>query len=402
MSIKCEDRFTEIYHKSPHGIAYCPYRVNPIGAHSDYNQGFLTGLTIDRGIHIAYCPKNNGVIELCSLQFDKRAQWHIAQTPKTKRDDWADYLRGATLQLAARHTLTTGISGVIQGELPIGGLSSSAAVVLAFVQALCDVNGIRITAQEMIEISVGVENRYIGFNCGKNDPSCEVLSRQDKLLFLDTKTDEYQLIGLGEASEAAAQLPQYAIAIFFSGLERRIAGSNKFNMRVDESRAAAYALKAYAGMEYGKFSETNLREIPRDIYEQYQGRLPENWRRRAEHWYTEQERVLQGVEAWRQGDLTTFGRLSFESGKSSIENWETGSDELRVLYDIMTHTDGIYGGRFSGAGLKGCCMALIDPAFSHEIEQQVGDEYLRHFPLLRGKYSYHLCHSANGVNPFNE
>ena len=188
----------------------------------------------------------------------------------------------------------------------------------------------------------------------------------------------------------------YRIAVFFSGIERTLAGS-KFNMRVDEARSAAYALMAYAGMEYGKFPEANLRAVPREIYEQYKSRLPETWRRRAEHWYTEFERVEKGAEAWRRGDLETYGRLSFESGQSSISNWETGSPELKMLYDIMCHTDGIYGGRFSGAGFKGCCMALIDPAYEESIKRQVTSEYLKAFPLLEGKYSVHLCDSADGL-----
>ena len=188
----------------------------------------------------------------------------------------------------------------------------------------------------------------------------------------------------------------YEIAIFFSGVERNLAGS-KFNMRVDEAKSAAYALMAYAGMEYGKFEEARLRDVPREIFEQYKERLPENWCKRATHFYTEFERVEKGAEAWRRGDLDTYGRLSFESGFSSIHNWETGSDELKTLYEIMKTTDGIYGGRFSGAGFKGCCMALVDPAFKETIEERVTREYLKVFPDLTGKYSVHFCHSADGV-----
>lgn len=104
-----------------------------------------------------------------------------------------------------------------------------------------------------------------------------------------------------------------------------------------------------------------------------------------------------GAEAWRRGDIEEYGRLSFESGRSSIENWETGSPELKKLYEIMTRTDGIYGGRFSGAGFKGCCMALIDPAYEESIFRKVEDEYLDAFPALRGRYGAYLCHSADGV-----
>lgn len=386
----CQDRFLEIYKKLPESLAFCPYRVCPLGAHSDHNLGKVTGLAIDKGIYLAYRAKQNGVVELCSLQFEKRAQWHVREVPKYKENDWADYLRGATLKLGERYPLVRGLSGVIQGTLPIGGLSSSAAVVLVFLKALCEVNNIKPAPRELIQCSVEAENQYVGVSSGKLDQSCEVYCRRDHLLYLDTQDDQYELIPTSPA------MPPYRIAIFFSGVERTLAGS-KFNMRVDECRSAAYALAAYAGMEYGKFKETNMRDIPREVYEKYRDRLPKPWQLRAEHWFSEFKRVEQGAEAWRRGDLETYGHLSFESGWSSINNWETGSPELKALYDIMTHTEGIYGGRFSGAGFKGCCMALIDPAYEETICKSVTEEYLRAFPLLENKFSIHICQSADGL-----
>ncbi len=386
----CQDRFLEIYKKLPESLAFCPYRVCPLGAHSDHNLGKVTGLAIDKGIYLAYRAKQNGVVELCSLQFEKRAQWHVREVPKYKENDWADYLRGATLKLGERYPLVRGLSGVIQGTLPIGGLSSSAAVVLVFLKALCEVNNIKPAPRELIQCSVEAENQYVGVSSGKLDQSCEVYCRRDHLLYLDTQDDQYELIPTSPA------MPPYRIAIFFSGVERTLAGS-KFNMRVDECRSAAYALAAYAGMEYGKFKETNMRDIPCEVYEKYRDRLPKPWQLRAEHWFSEFKRVEQGAEAWRRGDLETYGRLSFESGWSSINNWETGSPELKALYDIMTHTEGIYGGRFSGAGFKGCCMALIDPTYEESICKSVTEEYLRAFPLLENKFSIHICQSADGL-----
>ena len=388
--MRCEQRFEQIYNREPDAVSFCPYRICPIGAHSDHNLGKITGLAIDKGIHIAYSQKHNGVIELVSLQFDKRAQWHISSTPETKQNDWADYLRGATIELARRYPLHTGLSGVIEGTLPIGGLSSSAAVIIAFLAALCRVNRIHPTAHEIIMTALAAENNYVGVSCGKLDQSCEIYSMKDRLLYLDTKDDSFELIPQNR------NMKPYEIMIFFSGIERTLAGS-KFNMRVDELKSAAYALKAFSGMEYGKFNETFLRDVPRSVYDQYKDRLPENWAKRAEHWYTEFERVEAGAEAWRRGDIEEFGRLSFASGKSSIYNWETGSPELKKLYEIMTRTDGIYGGRFSGAGFKGCCMALVDPAFEESILDTVGREYIAAFPALEGKYSAHVCHSADGV-----
>ena len=386
----CEEKFLEIYTHLPEGVAFCPYRICPIGAHSDHNLGKITGLAIDKGVHIAYHPKKNGVVEMTSLQFPKRAQWHIASVPKEKENDWADYLRGATWALGKRFPLTVGLSGVIEGSLPIGGLSSSAAVILAFLSALCKVNGVHLSSQDMIDTAFDAEKNYVGVSVGKLDQSCEVLSRKDHLLYLDTADGSYDLIPTNP------QMKPYEIAIFFSGLEHSLAGS-KYNMRVDELRAGAYALCAFAGLEYGKFRDTNARSIPFAVYQEYKNRLPGPWARRCEHWYAEFQRVEAGAEAWRRGDIEEYGRLSFESGWSSIHNWESGAPEQIRLYEIMRKTDGIYGGRFSGAGFKGCCMALIDPAFEESVTQKVSEAYLKDFPHLKDKYSVHICHSADGA-----
>ena len=387
----CDNRFSEIYGRDPEGLSFCPYRICPIGAHVDHNLGKITGLAIDKGIHIAYAAKQNGVVEMASLQFPKRAQWHIASVPHQKQGDWADYLRGATLMLGKRYRLNLGICGVIEGSLPIGGLSSSAAVIISFLSALCRVNGISLGKQEIIDIAFEAESQYVGVNVGKLDQSCEVLSRKGSLLYLDTMNGEYELI------PQHPDMKPWKIAVFFSGLEHSLAGS-KYNMRVDELRSGVYALQAFAGMEYGKFKDANARYVPRETYERLKDRLPATWARRCEHWYTEFERVEKGAEAWRRGDIETYGRLSFESGWSSIHNWESGAPEQIHLYDIMTRTEGIYGGRFSGAGFKGCCIALIDPAFEESVRERVSEEYLRAFPEMRGRYDVFICESADGVS----
>ena len=388
--MKCEERFKEIYGRDAVDIAFCPYRICPIGAHSDHNLGKITGLAIDKGIHIAYAPKQNGVVEMASLQFPKRAQWHIASVPNQKQDDWADYLRGATWALNKKAKLNVGLCGVIEGSLPIGGLSSSAAVIISFLTALCKVNDIRLNQQEIIDVAYDAELNYVGVSVGKLDQSCEVLSKKNQLLYLDTLDGKYELI------PQPATMKPYKIAIFFSGLEHSLAGS-KFNMRVDELRSGVYALQAFADMEYGKFKEANARNVPREVYMKYKNRLPEPWARRCEHWYTEFERVEKGAEAWRRGDIETYGRLSFESGWSSIYNWESGAPEQIRLYEIMTQTEGIYGGRFSGAGFKGCCMALIDPAYEESVSREVTEKYLAAYPEMKGKYEVFICDSADGV-----
>lgn len=388
--MQCVEVYEQLYHQEPAGVAFCPYRISPLGAHIDHQHGKINGLAIDQGIHMAYRPKQNGVIELQSLNFPKRAQFFVSAVPETRAGDWADHLRGAAKALGERYPLKTGLSGVIEGSLPIGGLSSSAAVIICFLTALCKVNGIRLAPMEMIRTAQAAENQYVGVACGKLDQSCEVLSKKDHLLYLDTRDDSYELIPTPE------QMKPYRIAVFFSGLERSLRNS-KYNLRQDECKAAAYALLGYAGLDYGAFADTRLRDVPFTVFDAYKNRLPEPWRRRAEHYYGEFARAERGAQLWRRGDLEGYGQLVFDSGRSSIENYECGCDELKTLYEILRDTRGVYGGRFSGAGFKGCCMALIDPELTEEIGAKVSAAYLKAYPGLAGKYGYHLCASADGA-----
>lgn len=389
--MKCVETYEFLYHKSPSAIAFCPYRISPLGAHIDHQFGKINGLAIEKGIHFAYSIKHSGICEIQSVNFPgKRAQFHVSSIPEVKQNDWADHLRGAALVLGRKNKLKYGVAGVLEGGLPIGGLSSSAAVIIVFLSALCKVNDIHLGAWELIMTAQAAENQYVGVNCGKLDQSCEVLCKKDNLLYLDTKDDSYELI------PTAPSMPEYKIAIFFSGLERSLAHS-AYNARQDECKAAAFALKAFSGMPYEKFVDSRLRDVPVEIYRRFGDRLPENWKKRAEHYYTEIARAEAGAEAWRRGDLHSYGRLVFASGYSSVHNYESGCPELIKLYEIMCHTDGIYGGRFSGAGFKGCCMALIDPKYSESIERNVEEAYLKAFPALRGKYQFALCESADGI-----
>lgn len=388
-ALACVKKYNEIYGKDPEAVAFCPYRISPLGAHIDHQFGKINGLAIDKGIHIAYSRKENGVVELKSLNFPKRAQFHIREIPEVKTGDWADHCRGAAKMIAEKWPLRYGLSAVIEGSLPIGGLSSSAAVIIAFMSALAAVNRIQLEPWDTIMTAKKAENEYVGVNCGKLDQACEVLSNKNQLLYLDCADDSYEHIPWTG--------PEFKVAVFFSGLERSLANS-AYNLRQDECKAAAYNLLAYAGLPYGKFKETRLRNVPAPVFEEYKDRLPENFRKRATHYFTEYARSEAGVKVWKQGNLEEYGQLVFESGRSSIENYECGCPELITLYEIMTKTDGIYGGRFSGAGFKGCCMALVDPEKAEQVLAMVEREYLKAYPALQGKYLGTICESADGVD----
>ncbi|NLA85386.1 MAG: GHMP kinase [Clostridiales bacterium] len=369
---------------------FSPYRICPIGAHVDHQHGLITGFAIDKGVELTYSITDDGIVEMKSANFSGEVSFSIFDVPGPSNGDWGKYLRGAVAALKQKYEITKGIRGVIEGSLPIGGLSSSAAVILCYIMALCHANNIEVDKQELIHIASYAERKYVGINNGILDQACQVLCKKDHLLYLDTRSEEYELIPKNPA------MPDFELAVFYSGLSRSLSNTG-YNTRTDECRAASWYLKAMEGMEIGPFSETKLRDIEPDIYEKWKTSLPERFRKRAEHFYGECQRVEKGVEAWKKGDIEAFGRLVFESGRSSIENYETGSEELIALHNIMSDTEGIYGGRFSGAGFKGCCIALIDPAKKEEIKERVTKLYLEQFPHLEGAFSVHFCNTDNGV-----
>ena len=368
---------------------FCPYRICPLGAHVDHQLGLVTGFALDKGITLEYEPTEDGSVTITSKNFDGKVEFNIANLPE-RQAYWGDFAVGSAMMLSEKYTLTKGFTGVIEGTLPVGGLSSSAAVIITYLSTLMHVNGIMLTQPQIIQYAIRVEREFIGVNVGKLDQSCEVYCRKNRILYLDTLDDTAELI------PCSPNMPPFKIAIIYSGVSRKLAGS-AYNLRVDECKAAAYALKGYSGMEYGRLADTHLREVPESVYEEYKDRLPENWRKRAHHYYHEQERVRKGIEAWRKGDIKTFGQMIFESGRSSIAYYEAGSEPLKALYEIMLRTDGVYGGRFSGAGFNGCCMAIIDPDKADAIREYITTEYAKVFPEYMKDYVFEICDTADGV-----
>ena len=376
------------YEETPMYTAFTPYRISPLGAHVDHNLGLITGFAIDKGIHIAYSLNTNGIIELESIQFPKKCSWHILNTPSKKINDWADPLRGATIELNNRYPLRYGITAIIDGELPIGGLSSSSSLIITFINALAFINGIKLSNEELIEISEYAENNYLGIENGKLNQLCEIYSKKNKLLYVDMLDNSYKLI------DTPSNMDKYVIGLFFSGIEKN---GSSYNTRTDELRSTAYLLKALDGIDYGNYKDTNMRDIPYEVYLKHKSKLPSSYIKRAEHWYSELDRVRSGIDYYRKGNIKEFGKLVTESGESTINNWETGSKEMIDLFNIIKSCKGVYGTRFAGSGYKGFCMAFIDPKYKDKILNEVEDKYLDKYPYLKDKYSAHICNTADGI-----
>ena len=369
---------------------FSPYRVCPLGAHVDHQHGLVTGFAIDKGVDLRFEVREDSLVSLQSNDYEGVVEFDVTKPVQVREKHWGDYARGAKYALRKRFELTHGIEGTLQGSLPVGGLSSSAAVLIAYVMALAKANGITLQPFEIAQIASEAEREYIGLNNGLLDQACIALGKKDGLLFLDCDTNEYRVI------KRNPKMPDFEIGIFFSGLTRNLVNSD-YNLRVSECKTAAWNMLAYTDQPLRSLDRTFLRDIPKATFDKTRIAMPARFARRAEHFYSEYRRVRQGVTAWETGNLKLFGRLSFESCESSIHNYECGSPELIAIYDIMRTLPGVWGGRFSGAGFKGACIALVDPAHKENIETELTRRYLEQFPEYEETFKVFWVHPDDGA-----
>lgn len=369
---------------------FSPYRICPVGAHVDHQHGLVTGFAIDKGVTLDYEVTPDGSVSLTSASFPGAIEFNLAQETLVRQGDWGDYARGAKFALRKKFALTRGIRGRISGTLPVGGLSSSAAVLIAYVMAFAQANGITLTPMEVALTASVAEREYIGLNNGLLDQACIALGRRNHLLMLDCDTNDYRLIA------PSPSLPPFRLIIIFSGLTRSLVNSD-YNLRVSECRTAAWCVKAYDEAPLPPLDRTYLRDVPHERFTLHRERMPRRFALRAEHFYGEHRRVREAVTAWEAGDLAWLGRLSDQSCQSSINNYQCGSPELIAIHSAMTGVDGVYGGRFSGAGFKGACIAIADADKAQAAAETILSRYLEQFPQYRSTAAAYIVSSDDGA-----
>lgn len=383
-------KFTRRYPDQQPRIVKSPLRICPLGAHVDHQHGLVTGMALQASVNLAYIPNDQGYIRIQSLDFPDEDYFNIENVPAMVPGHWGNYVRGSVLALSRKYRLTRGFEGFISGKLPIGGLSSSAAVATAYLMALCDVNGLDVSREELIQQSHWMENHFIGLKNGILDQSANILSRNGHLMVMDCHTGQYELV------PASTKLPKFEVVVVYSGLSTALIGTD-YNNRVDECKVSAWLLQEIAHGSVSPLKDVCLRDVDPAVYHKYINWIPGRFKKRAEHFFSENERVRRGVEYWAQGDLRAFGRLMFESGQSSISNYECGCPELITIYELLCECPGVYGARFSGAGYRGCCIGLIDPKRKKDIARILHTEYPARHPLYRDRYQVHFCGTDDGA-----
>lgn len=367
-----------------------PLRICPLGAHVDHQHGLVTGMALQASVNLVYYANEEGYIRIQSLDFPDEEYFYMDNVPAMVPGHWGNYVRGAVVALSRKYKLHHGFTALISGKLPIGGLSSSAAVMTSYLMALCDVNELQVSKEELIQYSHWAENNYIGLNNGILDQAANILSLDEHLMYMDCRTGKYELIRRAET------MPEFEVAVVYSGLSTALIGTD-YNNRVDECKVSAWLLQEIAHGSVTALKDVRLRDIDPELYKKYINWIPGRFRKRAEHFFTENERVRKGVEYWAKGDLKSFGQLMFESGHSSIFNYECGCPELITIFNLLSECPGVYGARFSGAGYRGCCIALIDPRFKQEIGQVIHEGYPSQHPAFKDKYKLAFCGTDDGA-----
>jgi galactokinase len=363
--------------------------------------GLVTGMTIDRNILLAFTPNREGKVGISSSTFSPPLEFSLDDVPARVPGDWGNYIRGAVVALQQKYDLQYGIYGVVHGDMPIGGLSSSAAVGVAYLLALEQANSLEVPPVENIRLDQYIENVYLGLNNGILDQSIILLSDKKYLTYLDCQSVEVQMI------DSPFQQHDFEIVVVHSGISEVLVGTD-YNRRVAECQEAARLMLEWAGYDVpdpstplrrgsgqgSGHSSLALRLVPEEVYHTYSRRLPEKLGKRAAHFFTEMQRVREGIAAWGKGDLDTLGQLIRASGASSINNYECGCEHLITIYEILNACPGVYGARFSGAGFRGCCIGLINPAYKDTIVEAIQRRYPQAHPDVADKYGVYFCHPA--------
>lgn len=367
-------------------VVHAPYRLCPLGAHIDHQLGPVSAFATSHGITLAFVPTEDSELVIGSDGFPGQIVIDVAE-PQRRQHDWGDYARGAVLALSRHHRLTRGARVVVEGRLNEAGLSSSAAVGLGYLSVLAAVNRIRLDASELVELDRQVENEFLGLKNGVLDPAAIAHARRDRLTIIDCDTQRVEHVG---------QDAPFTFVAVYSGLQEALVASGKFNNRVDECLEAGGELRRLLGDE--RPMPQPLGNTSAEEYDSVKSNLPPVLGRRAAHFFSEAARVREGAALFAASDAVGFGQLMTQSALSSINNYETGSDELIALFETLAATGCVYGARFCGAGFRGCCVALVDDARIEAILADAVERYATAYPVHREKIWALVSRPANGLS----
>jgi galactokinase len=369
--------FERRFGEAPTLVARAPGRVNLIGDHTDYNEGFVLPMAIDRAAWIALRPRDDSRVSVYSLDFKQASGFDLLDEER-RGTGWPEYLRGIAWVLRHSADLSApirGWEGVVAGDVPLGaGLSSSAALELATARAFAGVSGIAWHPAEMARLAQRAENEWVGVNCGIMDQLISAAGERDHALLIDCRSLDTR----------AVPLPAGSSVVVLDTTTRRGLVDSAYNERRSQCEAAARF-----------FGVRALRDVDLATSSARSSELDPVTRRRARHVVTENARTLAAADALSSGDLRTVGALMNESHVSLRDDFEVSRRELDEMVRIAGAQPGCYGARMTGAGFGGCAVALVEAARAEDFVRAVARDYQNAVGLTPAIY---LCAAAAGAS----
>ncbi len=367
------EHFARRFGEQPRWIVRSPGRVNLIGEHTDYNDGFVLPLAIDRAIWIALRPRDDRRVVVHSIDFEQSGEFSLENLSAGKAG-WIEYVKGTAWSLEEAGFQTVGWEGVLVGDVPVGaGLSSSAALEMATARAFAAAGKLQWDPTGMAKLGQRAENEWIGVNCGIMDQLVSAAGRADHALLIDCRTLHTEPV----------RLPDGVAVVVLDTSTRRGLVDSAYNERRAQCESAAEFFQVPA-----------LRDVELEMFEQLSSGLDETTHRRALHVITENDRTLQAAEAMRRGEVCALGVLMNKSHASLCDDYEVSSDALNAMVESALAHDACYGARMTGAGFGGCAVALIDAEAAESFVRSTAAAYQEktgHSPAL------YVCQATNGA-----
>ncbi|MGD1997115.1 MAG: galactokinase, partial [Anaerolineae bacterium] len=370
--------FRARFGREPAVIVRAPGRVNLLGGHTDYNEGFVLPAAIDRAAWVAAAPRKEPKVHIVALDLGEEAVFPLTPVPP-REGNWADYPRGVAWALEQRGLHLTGMEAALTSDVPVGaGLSSSAAVEVALAWAWRALSDLDLGRTELALACQRAENEYVGVRCGIMDQMAALWGKTRHALLLDCRTLEVE----------AVPLPAGTVIVVADTRVRRELASSEYNRRRQECEEAVHILSNHLPRIRA------LRDISAADLARLDHHLPQPLRKRARHVVMANARVLSAVEALREGDLKSFGDAMCRCHRSLRDDYEVSSPELDLLTKAAQKVPGCYGARLTGAGFGGCVVALAAEDATDELARQMKQAYQSRFGYSP---SVIVCQASDGV-----
>jgi galactokinase len=356
-----------------------PGRVNLIGEHTDYNDGFVMPAAIDLSVFVRVWPREDRKLEIRSENFDDTIEFDLDEENPLPRKHWSDYAVGVAVMLERAGHRLRGAHLHLRGEVPVGsGLSSSAAVEVATASALAANSNVTIDPRELALLCQKAENEFVGARVGIMDQFTSLFGQAQRALLLDCRSLEFKLL----------PLPDTVKLVICNTMVKHELASSAYNERRAQCEAGVRHLARFLP------NVKALRDVTIEQLEQFGRDLPAVVYRRCRHVITENARVLAAAEALDQHDLQRFGELMAESHLSLRDDYEVSSRELDLMVDLARQVEGVYGARMTGGGFGGSTVNLVDVERVEDFKQRVPKEYRQ---ITAMKPEIYVCEPANGA-----